>query len=110
MKEKNSPPSATKYSEQIPKPQINPANERMKPRVIEPVHTGFRFVDFFVLVFCLFGILFFIFLFRHDLYQSIRLYNVQPVGTVVLKSNVVQRRIADRVLWDRLLNNSSLYV
>ena len=109
MKEKNSPPSATKYPGQIPKPQINQADERVIPRVIEPVRTGFRFVDFFVLVFCLSGILFFIFIFRHDLYQSIKLNNVQPVGTVVIKSNVVQRRIADRVLWDRLLNDSSLY-
>ena len=85
-------------------------NERVTPSPVEPVRTGFRFRDFVVLVFCVSGILFFLFLFRHDLFQTIYLQNVQPVGNVVLRSNVVQRRISDRVLWDRLLSASSLYI
>jgi len=49
-------------------------------------------------------------LFRRDLLQTFRLLNVEPVGTVVLKKNTAQRRLGDRVVWDRLARESSVYV
>jgi hypothetical protein len=49
-------------------------------------------------------------LFRLDLSQTINLYNVKPVGTIILKKNTVQRRLADRVLWDRLRVESPVYM
>jgi len=86
------------------------AVERIKSRRIEPVRRGFRVIDFFVLVFCLSGVVFFIYLFRNDLFKSIVLHNVQSVGSVVSRSNVVQRRVSDRILWDRLVKESSIYL
>ena len=49
-------------------------------------------------------------LFRRDLAQTINLYNVKPVGTIIIKKNTVQRRVADRVLWDRLRVESPVYL
>ena len=49
-------------------------------------------------------------LFRRDLSQTINLYNVKPVGTIIIKKNTVQRRVADRVLWDRLRVESPVYL
>jgi len=49
-------------------------------------------------------------LFRRDLSQTINLYNVKPVGTIIIKKNTVQRRVADRVLWDRLRVESPVYM
>jgi len=49
-------------------------------------------------------------LFRRDLSQTINLYNVKPVGTIIIKKNTVQRRLADRVLWDRLRVESPVYL
>jgi hypothetical protein len=49
-------------------------------------------------------------LFRRDLSQTIDLYNVKPVGTIIIKKNTVQRRLTDRVLWDRLKVESPVYL
>lgn len=99
-----------KHPTELPTQDSTSALERAKPRSIEPVHTGFRFRDFLVIVFCVSGIFYFLNLFRLDLFQTINLQNAQPVGFVKLKSNVVQRRISSRVLWDRLLNESPVYL
>jgi len=48
-------------------------------------------------------------LFRRDLMRTFRLQNEDPVGTVVVKRNIVQRRLGDRVLWDRLAKESPVY-
>ena len=45
-----------------------------------------------------------------DLMFTFELRNVEPVGHIVIKRNVVQRRLADRVLWDRLANESPVYL
>jgi len=91
-----------------PEPRSHPA--RAKPRRVKPARTGFRFLDFFIIVLCLSGAIYCLNLFRLDLFQTINLQNVQPVGTVTIKTNIVQRRIADRVLWDRLLSESPVYL
>jgi len=79
------------------------------PRRVEQVRKGFRFRDFIVVILCLSGIYLCIDLFYKDLYQTINLHNVEPVGTVTIRQNVVQRRISDRVLWDRLVVQSPVY-
>jgi len=71
---------------------------------------GFRLTDILVLIFFLFTAVFSINMFRLDLMQTINLRNVEPVGTVVIRKNVVQRRLADRVLWDRLATESPVYL
>ena len=86
------------------------ATERVRARYVEPDKTGFRFRDFLVILLCLFIVGFFINLFRLDLFQTINLQNAEPVGTITIKNNTVQRRIADRVLWDRLIIESPVYL
>jgi len=49
-------------------------------------------------------------MFRLDLLQTFNLMNVEPVGFVVIKKNTVQRRIFNRVLWDRLAKKSPVYI
>jgi hypothetical protein len=70
----------------------------------------FRFRDLFIVALCLSITAYSINLFRNDLYQTINLQNVKPVGTITVKNNTVQRRIADRVLWDRLRVESPVYL
>ena len=69
-----------------------------------------RFRDIVIVILCLLISVCSVNLFRNDLYQTIRLQNVQPVGTITIKNNTVQRRIADRVLWDRLRVTSPVYL
>jgi hypothetical protein len=49
-------------------------------------------------------------LFRLDLLKVFSSNNEKPVGVIIVKNNIVQRRIADRVLWDRLMVDSPAYV
>jgi len=70
----------------------------------------FRFLDFFIIVFFLFIAAVSIKLFWLDLMNTINLQNVEPVGFVIIKKNIVQRRHSDRVLWDRLANESPVYI
>jgi len=70
----------------------------------------FRLIDLLIIILCLLCMAFGIYLFRNDLYATISLQNVQPVGTITIKNNTVQRRIADRVLWDRLRVESPVYL
>jgi hypothetical protein len=69
-----------------------------------------RLADIVIVILCLSIMAYSLYLFRNDLYQTIRLQNVQPVGTITIKNNIVQRRIADRVLWDRLRVEAPVYL
>lgn len=71
---------------------------------------SFRFADFFIVVVFLFIAVLSVNIFWLDLTQSIRLQNVEPAGVVIIKKNTVQRRLARRVLWDRLVTESPVYV
>ncbi|MDR2964530.1 MAG: FecR family protein [Treponema sp.] len=66
-------------------------------------------VDLIVSVSFIFIFILGIILFAKDLLQTINVRNVEPVGIVVVKRNVVQRRLSDRVLWDRLTNESPVF-
>ncbi|MCL2196635.1 MAG: hypothetical protein FWB77_03365 [Treponema sp.] len=70
----------------------------------------FRFKDFLAVALFLFIAVLCFDMFRNDLMQTISLQNVEPVGTVVIKKNIVQRRISSRVLWDRLSMESPVYI
>jgi hypothetical protein len=69
----------------------------------------FRFVDLLVILFCLSGAVYSLNLFRLDLFQTLNAQNETPIGTVTIKRNTVQRRMADRVIWDRLIKESPVY-
>ena len=70
----------------------------------------FRLLDFLIILLCLSGALFFVNLFRIDLFNTLDSKNEKPVGTIIVKNNVVQRRMANRVLWDRLIVDSPAYM
>jgi len=70
----------------------------------------FRFKDFFAVAVFLFIAVLCVDMFRNDLMQTISLQNVEPVGTVIIRKNIVQRRISSRVLWDRLSAESPVYI
>jgi hypothetical protein len=69
----------------------------------------FRFTDFLVVLLCLTGTVYSINLFRLDLFQTLNDKNKTPIGSVSIKRNTVQRRMSDRVLWDRLVRESPVY-
>jgi hypothetical protein len=68
----------------------------------------FRLADFLVILLCLSGAVFSVIMFRLDL-KNLDSRNGSPVGTIIIGNNVVQRRMANRVLWDRLTVDSPLY-
>ena len=69
----------------------------------------YGFIDIFITLFFLSTAFVCINLFWHDLMQTVNLKNVEPVGTVVIRKNTVQRRFSNRVVWDRLINESPVY-
>jgi hypothetical protein len=69
----------------------------------------FRFTDFLVVLLCLSGAVYSINLFRLDLFQTLNGQNKTPIGSVTIKRNTVQRRMSDRILWDRLIKASPVY-
>jgi len=73
------------------------------------VKSQLRVIDLFVLVFFLFSAAVGLFLFQQDLMRTIDSRDEEPAGLIVLRSNIVQRRHEDRVLWDRIFVDSPVY-
>jgi len=69
----------------------------------------FGLVDLLVIIVFLSTAAASIYLFRRDLTQTIDSYDKDPAGIIVIRNNVVQRRHADRVLWDRIFVDSAVY-
>jgi len=66
-------------------------------------------LDFFVVLFCLCGAGASLYMFQDDLFSTMRSYINLPAGTVEIKYNTVQRHFKDRMIWDRLNNESPVY-
>ena len=69
-----------------------------------------RSLDIFIVIIFLVIAVIGVELFRRDLLQTFRLQNTEPVGVIIVKRNIVQRRLTDRVVWDRLVNESPVYM
>jgi hypothetical protein len=67
-----------------------------------------RRADFLIILFCLCGAALSVILFRLDL-RSLDSRNKESVGTIVIGNNVIQRRMANRVRWERLTVNAPVY-
>ena len=65
-------------------------------------------LDFIVVVLCLSAACGGFYMFYTSIFQSLN-SNAEQVGVVILKINSVQRRMADRAIWDRVYNNSPVY-
>jgi hypothetical protein len=72
--------------------------------------SNFRFLDFFIIVFFLSVTAVCLYLFRLDLLNTFSRQDIEPVGEVIVKKNTVQRRLNDRIVWDRLISDSPVYV
>ncbi|MDR1893906.1 MAG: hypothetical protein LBQ61_04335 [Spirochaetales bacterium] len=68
-----------------------------------------RQLDIIIYSLCLLGMFLSLNAFRLDLNQTLTRQNEQPVGTISFKRKSAQRRFSDRVLWDRLRQESPIY-
>jgi len=68
-----------------------------------------RLIDIVVLVFFIFAASAGIYMFRQDLMQTMDARDMEPAGVIIVRNNIVQRRHADRVLWDRIYVDSPVY-
>jgi hypothetical protein len=65
--------------------------------------------DILIYGICIIGILFFLNLFRLDLFKTMTRQTEEPIGTITFKYKAAHRRFVDRVLWDRLRTESPVY-
>jgi hypothetical protein len=73
---------------------------------------NFRFllIDACVILFCVSGAVFSLYMFNVNMYQSSASINKKQMGIVEYKSNNVQRRFSDSFLWSRLSVKSPIYL
>ena len=69
----------------------------------------FGLPDIFVVIFFLSTAAIGIYMFWLDLMRTIEAREEEPAGIIVISNNVVQRRYADRVIWERLFVDSPVY-
>lgn len=67
------------------------------------------FINFLFTLLCLFGAALSILLFFKSFNQSLIKMNEKPIATITFKYKTAQRKLIDRVLWDRLKNESPVY-
>ncbi|MDR2964883.1 MAG: hypothetical protein LBU88_03810 [Treponema sp.] len=67
------------------------------------------FADILIIIFCTAGSVLCVFFFWGDLNITLYRLDEQPVGTITFRYNTAQRRFVDRVIWDRLRNESPVY-
>jgi hypothetical protein len=69
----------------------------------------FRPLDFLVILLCLSGVVCGIILYKLDLFRSIVTKDENPVETILISKNIVQRRMTNKTRWDELAAYSPLY-
>ncbi|MDR0301973.1 MAG: hypothetical protein LBI04_06650 [Treponema sp.] len=67
------------------------------------------FNDVMVSVFCTAGVCLCLFLFWKDLNSTFSRLGEMPVGTITFRYNTAQRRFIDKMIWDRLRDESPVY-
>ncbi len=65
--------------------------------------------DISIVAFCLVGIYFSLYTFFQSLNQSLDKVNAEPIATISYKYKSAQRKLSDRVLWDRIKQDSPVY-
>ena len=66
-------------------------------------------IDFLVVVFCLSVSGCFIWLFWQDLNKTTSRTDKDAIATISFKHNIAQRKYSDRIVWERLQQNTPLY-
>jgi hypothetical protein len=80
----------------------------MKQRDVNS-NKNFRPPDLCVLLICLAGALYSLWLFQNDLNRTLTRMNEQAVGIITYKYRAAERRFSDRVLWSRVQRESPVY-
>jgi hypothetical protein len=81
----------------------------MSEKAQENSSRKFRPLDFLIILLCLFGAVCGVILFKLDLFPSIISKDENPMGTILISKNIVQRRMANRTRWDKFVVYSPLY-
>jgi len=68
-----------------------------------------RSLDAFVVVLCLAGAAVSFYLFYMNMFATFSSLSSEPAGFVIIRENTVQRRLSDRLIWDRLYEDSYVY-
>jgi hypothetical protein len=68
-----------------------------------------RSLDVFVVLFCIAGTAASLYVFYQDFFLTYYSSSETQTGKVIIRQNIVQRRVNDRVIWDRLFNDSPVY-
>jgi hypothetical protein len=69
-----------------------------------------RLVNILVILICLLGAIYCVIMFGIDLRSLDSIdKNQNPVGTIIIGNDIVQRRTGNRTLWDRLTSDSPVY-
>ncbi len=66
-------------------------------------------IDIIIIIVCLIGAYFSIKQFFLEINKTLEKENEQPIATITFKQNTAQRKLSDRVLWDRLQQESPIY-
>lgn len=85
----------------------SPSNNEEKDR--DRNSSIFLIIFIFVVIFCLFGATMNAFMFCKSFFRSLTKANETPIATITFKYKTAERRFSDRVIWDRLRQNSPLY-
>ena len=65
--------------------------------------------DVLVVLICLCGAAVGLYLFWNDLNRSLSKLNEEPIATITYKYRIAQRKFIDRLIWDRLQQNTPIY-
>jgi hypothetical protein len=68
-----------------------------------------RYVDFVIYLFCIAGMAISLNFFRLDLFRTLTRREEQAAGIITFKYKAAQRRYSNRILWDRLRQESPVY-
>lgn len=72
-------------------------------------NTKFKGSDFFLTLLCLSGMLITFFLFWKDLNLALTRLSEEPIAVITFKRHSAQRKFVDRVIWDKLRQESPIY-
>lgn len=68
-----------------------------------------RLVDVLFILFCLAGAAFSLYKFFEELYRTLEKQNEEPIGIILVKENIAQRKFAEGTVWDRLRTQADVY-
>ena len=71
--------------------------------------TSSKLSDLLTTIICCTGIAISVYLFWMDFNQSLTRQSEQPIATITFKYKSAQRKFIDRIIWDRLKNESPVY-